>query len=411
MSFPNPSHRYIDPLYWLQRGWPLNARKDAASGDVDAKLFLAFDSFTTNSNENSGETLRWHIKAAAQGDPDAIKNLVRLYRHGRCGVKMDLVKACEWMATYLNSDCTERNPNIVKTFLYDYGMLLVGADTNEPHQKLPLEMQDAKKGCELLERAGEIFNCMDSIKTLGGMLYISDQFPKIPRDLDKGMYWLLKGAQNGDGKSAYQLAMLFSCGLIPVNRELELKWFLVAVKLGFQGKIQFVNHLSQEKANKRLRNIERDKDIEQFLPTDETKACSNPRCSNLEEDTRFNTCVKCKHTKYCSKECQVVHWKTGGHRKECPLLEKQKEAMKEINRNSVLPDARVCFNPDCYEKEKDGITFQKCSRCKAAIYCSRDCQKAHYKAGHKKVCKKFLKYLDEANKLLERAETFPTTGD
>ena len=35
--------------------------------------------------------------------------------------------------------------------------------------------------------------------------------------------------------------------------------------------------------------------------------------------------------------------------------------VKKFNRNNLLLDARVCFNPDCYEKEKDGITFQKCS--------------------------------------------------
>jgi len=34
-----------------------------------------------------------------------------------------------------------------------------------------------------------------------------------------------------------------------------------------------------------------------------------------------------------------------------------------------------------------GATFRACSRCKGAWYCSRDCQKNHWVAGHKNICK------------------------
>ncbi|KAJ7630429.1 hypothetical protein FB45DRAFT_915472 [Roridomyces roridus] len=42
---------------------------------------------------------------------------------------------------------------------------------------------------------------------------------------------------------------------------------------------------------------------------------------------------------------------------------------------------------DCFQcsKKDDAATFQRCSRCKEAVYCSVDCQKAHWKA-HKLSC-------------------------
>ena len=55
----------------------------------------------------------------------------------------------------------------------------------QPQQELPIVVQDAKKACQLLERAGNEFNCMDSIKMLGSGLHMTGQHPQVPRDFDK----------------------------------------------------------------------------------------------------------------------------------------------------------------------------------------------------------------------------------
>ena len=47
-----------------------------------------------------------------------------------------------------------------------------------------------------------------------------------------------------------------------------------------------------------------------------------------------------------------------------------------------------CSNRGCYRTEvHDKPRFSRCSKCKVAIYCSRDCQATDWKARHKKVCK------------------------
>ena len=49
-----------------------------------------------------------------------------------------------------------------------------------------------------------------------------------------------------------------------------------------------------------------------------------------------------------------------------------------------------CANPTCVlnrlDKSTGQVKFEKCSRCLAVIYCSRECQVAHYPL-HKKLCR------------------------
>jgi hypothetical protein len=53
-----------------------------------------------------------------------------------------------------------------------------------------------------------------------------------------------------------------------------------------------------------------------------------------------------------------------------------------------FPVKLCCDNPGCSSMGRLGETWQGCSGCKAAVYCSRECQTAHWKTGHKGVCKR-----------------------
>jgi len=50
-----------------------------------------------------------------------------------------------------------------------------------------------------------------------------------------------------------------------------------------------------------------------------------------------------------------------------------------------------CSNKTCDKIETPNNKFKFCSICKVACYCSVECQKSDWKAGHKQLCKKVIK--------------------
>ncbi len=59
-------------------------------------------------------------------------------------------------------------------------------------------------------------------------------------------------------------------------------------------------------------------------------------------------------------------------------------------REAVLPRLRVCGNPRCsnFAGECEGaLPLKQCGGCRAVRYCGADCQRAHWREGHKAECK------------------------
>jgi hypothetical protein len=60
------------------------------------------------------------------------------------------------------------------------------------------------------------------------------------------------------------------------------------------------------------------------------------------------------------------------------------DSKKQAPRSSVASTRQQCIL--CGRGCEDGLKLRPCSRCKLAVYCGEECQRAHWKAGHKTKC-------------------------
>lgn len=63
-----------------------------------------------------------------------------------------------------------------------------------------------------------------------------------------------------------------------------------------------------------------------------------------------------------------------------------RKSVLDVVQDTWLRRSNVCSNPGCSQQVSKGM--KRCSRCKQVAYCSRECQLAHWKAGHREACAK-----------------------
>lgn len=62
------------------------------------------------------------------------------------------------------------------------------------------------------------------------------------------------------------------------------------------------------------------------------RRCANCNMRSAEVEGGTKACSLCKVKRYCSKECQLLHWKEGGHKGRCPQLKARREALERQRR-------------------------------------------------------------------------------
>jgi len=67
--------------------------------------------------------------------------------------------------------------------------------------------------------------------------------------------------------------------------------------------------------------------------------CAN--CLEVKDRTELLDCARCRSVSYCSKDCQVIHWKKGGHKLLCVAVESSNEV--STTRGGEDDDLRVGF--------------------------------------------------------------------
>ena len=89
------------------------------------------------------------------------------------------------------------------------------------------------------------------------------------------------------------------------------------------------------------------------------------------DQPRFRFCARCE-SPYCSEKCQREHWQSKySHKTHCSRIRKQKRRKCD-----------VCG----LQNRNDQPSFPVCGRCGTRRYCSEECQREDWEAGHAQKC-------------------------
>ncbi|KXZ55345.1 hypothetical protein GPECTOR_3g476 [Gonium pectorale] len=128
------------------------------------------------------------------------------------------------------------------------------------------------------------------------------------------------------------------------------------------------------------------------------RRCDNPGCAAADTDAAavIKPCTGCGGTGYCSAACQEAH-RAAGHGEACDTRARLLAAVAHLiapgPAQPRLPTRRSllrCSNPGCGGLDpltgEASHVVKGCSACRSAVYCGRQCQVAHWRAGHREVC-------------------------
>lgn len=161
----------------------------------------------------------------------------------------------------------------------------------------------------------------------------------------------------------------------------DLKGSCVAYDLMRQGKneleqtIRTTRTLFFENFTKRKSRINAGNSRHDSDGTSAGESCSARGCISRGK----SICNRCQSTYYCSKKCQIAHWKFE-HRHKCETKGGSPNVKLEES-SDRQSEKQLCAAIGCAMRGK-----LLCIRCRARSYCSKQCQTVDWKLEHRKQC-------------------------
>jgi hypothetical protein len=145
-----------------------------------------------------------------------------------------------------------------------------------------------------------------------GLAYMYDQGKGVTISFKKAIELYTQAANQGHASAQFNLGvMCYNGDGIDQSNELAREWWIKAAVQDKENALQMLQRLDKQEGR-----------------TTPTILCCST-CGKPKTPLRpLHPCKLCRTVQYCGRECQVQHWKKGGHRKECKKL---REAARKIN--------------------------------------------------------------------------------
>jgi hypothetical protein len=117
--------------------------------------------------------------------------------------------------------------------------------------------------------------------------------------------------------------------------------------------------------------------------------CKNCGKTDKELTVKLKQCKNCKEEFYCSQRCQRKDWKV--HEVACRQVGVEKQMKREVETSEKSTNTEIPLMPNTRKKQsckvcnKEQTVNLACKQCKSVVYCSKNCQKSHWRQ-HKQIC-------------------------
>ena len=123
----------------------------------------------------------------------------------------------------------------------------------------------------------------------------------VPQSDKEAVKWYQKAAEQGYADAQFNLGVMYKIGRgVPQSDKEAVKWYQQAADQGDVDALKFLTGLSLKQNDKKTACIS------------SANGCENCGISAI----NLRACSRCKAVSYCSRECQVAHWKAG-HKAAC----------------------------------------------------------------------------------------------
>ena len=195
---------------------PIKISSDAAEhGDADEQylLGLAYETGSAGTT-NYAEAVKWYLKAAQQGIPEAQNNLGWIYLNGYGGVSKNVDEGVKWLTKAAENGNMQASGRLAFHYLF-------GENKNENKN-----IQEALRWFRFGAGRGDV----SLQKSLA--LFLKDgnyPFNDVEKDPNEAAKWYLRAAKQGDGDAQVSIGAMFAEGSGVSQDFVEsYKWFNIA---------------------------------------------------------------------------------------------------------------------------------------------------------------------------------------
>jgi TPR repeat protein len=166
--------------------------------------------------------------------------------------------------------------------------------------------QDFGEALRLFQKAADQGNA--SAQCALGVAYAQGQGAK--QDFSEAVRLYRKAADQGDANAQYNLGVAYAQGQgVKQDFGETVRLFRKAALQGHEGAKNFLPRAEE--------NLRKQRQAAAASQPSTSNTCANCGVAEAAGGRALRPCSRCKAVVYCGKECQMQHWKAGGHKAVC----------------------------------------------------------------------------------------------